>query len=239
MATQETSIPGYAVAMAPATDRSAFIRRTYIHLALAILAFAGIEWVLFGPLFHVTGPLALKMLELEHGWLVVLGAFMVVGWVADRWARSAASRAMQYLGLLLYVVAEAIIFLPLLYYAMVLTSPELIPTAAILTLGLFAGLTGTVFITRKDFSFLRGALMMGAFIAMGLIACAIMFGFSLGSVFAVAMIALAGGYVLYYTSGVMKHYRTDQHVAAALALFAAIALMFWYVLLLLIKIYKR
>jgi FtsH-binding integral membrane protein len=142
---------------------------------------------------------------------------------------------MQYLGLGLYVVAESIIFLPLLYIAMIYTSPEVIPTAAILTLGLFAGLTGTVFITRKDFSFLRGILMVGGFVAMGLIVCAIMFGFELGTIFSVAMIGLAGGYILYYTSAVMKHYRTDQHVAAALALFAAVALMFWYVLRLLMR----
>ena len=35
---------------------------------------------------------------------------------------------------------------------------------------------------------------------------------------------------LYHTSNVMLHYRTDQHVAAALALLAAVALLFWYVL---------
>jgi len=28
---------------------------------------------------------------------------------------------------------------------------------------------------------------------------------------------------------VLHHYRTDQHVAAALALFAAVALMFWFI----------
>ena len=44
------------------------------------------------------------------------------------------------------------------------------------------------------------------------------------------MVILMSGYILYYTSNVMPHYRTDQHVAAALALFAAIATLFYYIL---------
>jgi FtsH-binding integral membrane protein len=166
----------------------------------------------------------------------VLGAFMLVSFVADRWASNSTSLGMQYLGLTLYVVAEAVIFLPLLLMATTVTSPAVLPTAAILTLCLFLGLTGTVFITGKDFSFLRGILMVGGLVAMGLIVCAILFGFQLGTIFSVAMIALAGGYILYYTSAIMKHYRTDQHVAAALALFAAVALLFWYVLRLLMAL---
>ncbi|MCP4602864.1 MAG: hypothetical protein GY847_20500 [Proteobacteria bacterium] len=137
---------------------------------------------------------------------------------------------MQYAGLALYVVAESIIFLPILYMAVYYSSPNVLPTAGMLTLTLFAGLTGTVFITKKDFSFMRAALMIGGFIALGLIVCSILFGFELGTVFSVVMVGLAGGYILYYTSNILHHYRTDQHVAASLALFAAVALMFWYIL---------
>ncbi len=162
--------------------------------------------------------------------LVVLGLFMGVGYMADKWARSATSPGMQYLGLGLYVVAEAIIFLPMLYIAAFMVEAPVIKPAALLTLTLFAGLTGTVFITRKDFSFLRTGLMLGGFVALGLIVASILFGFNLGTIFSVAMVGLAGGYILYYTSNVLHHYRTDQHVAASLALFAAVALMFWYIL---------
>ena len=38
------------------------------------------------------------------------------------------------------------------------------------------------------------------------------------------------GYILYYTSNILHQYRTDQYVAAALALFASVALLFWYVI---------
>lgn len=239
MARMQSAIPEYAVALSPSSERSAFIRRTYAHLAGAILTFAVLEYILLVPLQPVTLPLIVKMVSTGYGWLVVLGLFMLVGYVADRWARSEHSRAVQYAGLGLYIVAEAVIFLPLLYVAAFYTTADVIPTAAVLTLCLFAGLTGTVFITKKDFSFMRGILTIGGFVAMGLIVCAIAFGFNLGTFFSVAMIALAGGYILYYTSAVMKHYRPDQHVAASLALFAAVALMFWYVLRLLMALNRR
>lgn len=72
--------------------------------------------------------------------------------------------------------------------------------------------------------------MFGGFAALGLIAVAILFGFNLGPIFTYAMIALACGYILYDTSNVLHHYRIGQHVAAALALFASVALLFWYIL---------
>jgi hypothetical protein len=87
-----------------------------------------------------------------------------------------------------------------------------------------------VFVTRKDFSFLRKTLFVGGIAAMGLIVVAILTGFSLGPIFTYAMIALACGYILYHTSNVLHHYRIGQHVAAALALFASVALLFWYII---------
>ena len=57
-----------------------------------------------------------------------------------------------------------------------------------------------------------------------------LFGFSLGNLFSAAMVVLAAGYILYYTSNVMQHYPIGSHVAASLALFSAVALLFWYIL---------
>ncbi len=169
------------------------------------------------------------MIGTRYGWLVVLGLFMLVSYVAENWAQSAVSPATQYLGLGLYVVAEAVIFVPLLYIAKTI-DPGIITSAATATLALFAALTAVVFITRKDFSFLRTVLVFGGLAAMGLIVTAILFRFALGPVFTYAMIALACGYVLYHTSNVLHHYRIGQHVAASLALFASVALLFWYIL---------
>ena len=54
-----------------------------------------------------------------------------------------------------------------------------------------------------------------------------------------AMIGFASMYILYETSNVLHRYRTDQYVAAALALFAAVALLFWYILRLLMELQRR
>lgn len=237
-AQHQRPIPG-AVATVGVNERVGFLRRTYGHLFGAILAFAALEYALLAPGSPLYDAISLPMLRTLSGggatWLIFLGMFMAVGWVADKWARSDTSRGMQYLGLGLYVVAEAIIFVPLLAIAKAF-HPGVIADAGVLTVFLFAGLTATVFITKKDFSFLRGALTIAMFGAMGLIVASLLFGFTLGTIFSGAMILLASGYVLYYTSQVLAHYRPTQHVSAALALFSAIALLFWYVLRLLMAL---
>jgi FtsH-binding integral membrane protein len=219
----------YSVAArAASSDRATFIRRTYAHLAGAILAFVGIEAMLLNV---VGGDQILGLLGTSRlSWLVVMVAFMAAGWVARAWAHSDSSPAVQYLGLGLYVVAEAVIFLPLLYLASKMTDPKVIPTAGILTLSVFGGLTLSVFVTKKDYSFLGPILCLSGFIALGIIVASCLLGFSLGMFFSFAMVALASAFILYDTSKVLLHYRTDQHVGAALELFASVALLFWYVL---------
>jgi hypothetical protein len=142
------------------------------------------------------------------------------------------------MGLGLYVVAEAVIFLPMLTYANHIDE-LVIPTAGLATVTVFAGLTAIVFLTGKDFSFLRTGLFLAGLVAMGLVLCACIFGFSLGLLFSVAMVALASGYILYDTSNVLHHYRIGQHVAASLALFASVALLFYYIVRILLSLQRR
>jgi FtsH-binding integral membrane protein len=226
---------GYFAAQATENERADFITKTYVHLAGAIGLFAVLEAVLLAWANTTSGAQMVSlMVGSRFGWLIVLGMFMGVSYLAENWARSAVSPATQYMGLGLYVLAEAIIFMPLLAIAQH-SDPNIIPTAAVATLGLTAVLTAVVFITRKDFSFLRSILMFGGFAAMGLIVVSILFGFTLGPIFIYAMIALACGYVLYHTSAVLHQYQIGQHVAAALALFASVALLFWYIVQLLMS----
>ncbi len=226
------------VSHAQPDQRATFIRRTYGHLAGAIALFLGLEAYLI-----TQTSLPEKMLQFisgsQFGWLMILGAFILCGWLARGLAAGSASQSMQYAGLTLYVIAEAIIFVPMIYIAAFYSSPELLPTAGVLTLLLFGGLTAVVFTTRKDFSFLGSILTIGGFIALGLIVCGAIFGFNLGLAFSAGMIFLAGGAILYDTSKVLHHYRTDQHVGAALELFASVALLFWYVLRLLMSLNRR
>lgn len=229
--------PLYSIAANAAVDeRADFIRKTYLHLGGAVLAFAGLEAALLqtGLAESFIGALS----QTRWGWAIVLGAFMLVSWIAESWARSTTSTATQYLGLSLYVVAEAVLFLPLLYIANRIDQ-RVIPTAALATATIFIGLTAVVFLTRKDFSFLRTALWLGGLVAMVFIMASMFIGFSLGMVFCVAMVAFAGGYILYDTSNVLHHYRIGQHVAAALALFASVALLFWYILRIVLSFTQR
>jgi hypothetical protein len=218
---------GVTVADASLTDRLSFIRWTYAHLLGAVVSFVALEALLVTSETGVR--LAMTMMRSRAGWLLVLGLFMIVGFVAERWARSARSSTMQYIGLLLYVVAESILFLPLLVIAR-FKAPEAIPTAALITGIIFSGLTAVVFLTRKDFSWLRNVLMVASFAALGVIVASLLFGFTLGVLFSGLMVAVAAGYVLYHTSNVLHHYPVGGHVGAALSLFASIALLFWYVL---------
>ena len=223
-----------SVAYALPEARAQFIRRTYAHLALAILGFLVIEYALL----QVPGIERIGALMTEgFNWLIVLALFIGVSWIADYWARSDTSRGLQYAGLTLYVVAQAIIFLPLMILAVLISNdPTVVPAAGLITLLLFAGLTVVVFTTRVDFSFLRTILVIGGFVALGLIVASMIFGFQLGVIFAVAMVGLAAGFILYTTSNIIHYYRTDQYVAASLSLFAAVALMFYYVLWILLSL---
>ncbi|MEZ6050540.1 MAG: Bax inhibitor-1 family protein [Planctomycetaceae bacterium] len=213
---------------AVASERAAFIRRTYAHLFAAVAAFACLA-----GFFLNTPVIAEPMIAmLQAGqWIWILGAFLVVSWIASWMAQSGASQGVQYAGLMLYTVAEAVIFVPLLWVARVQTGDaSIIMQAGAVTLIIFGGLTAVVMFSGADFSFLRTALWVLGLAAFGLVIVASFTGMSLGLWFVVGMVVLMAGYILYDTSNVLHHYRTDQHVAAALALFASLATLFWYVL---------
>ncbi|MBT3539696.1 MAG: permease [Opitutae bacterium] len=225
-----------SVANSPASERAAFIRRTYAHLAVALLGFIAVEYYLVHSSFAAS--LVSSMIG-GMSWLIVLGLFMGVSYLANKLAASQTSQQMQYLGLGLFVVAEAIVFLPLLYIATFYAGEGLIATAGLMTLLLVGGITATVFITKKDFSFMGSVLSMGGFVALGFILCSMIFGFSLGLVFSSVMVLFAGGSVLYSTSNILHRYNTDQHVAASLSLFASVALLFFYILQVLMSLSSR
>ncbi len=205
--------------------REEFITRTYGHLLGAVLAFIALEFAIFGS--GLGEPMAQAMLA--GSWLIVLGAFMVVGWIASRIAHTVESISMQYAALAGYVVAEAIIFVPLLYIADQV-APGAIEVAGIATILGFAALTVIAHVTRKDFSFLGSLLMWGGVGLLGVIVVDVIYGLSLGPMFSLGMVMFAGAAILYDTSNIIHHYPEDRYVAASLELFASVALMFWYVL---------
>lgn len=214
--------------------RARFIARTYNHLFGAILLFVGIEVALFSS--GIAQSIARAMLGTS--WLLVLGGFILVSWIGSHVAHTSQSRGAQYAALAAYVVAEAIVFVPLLFIANTV-APGAIQSAGIVTMLGFAGLSAVVFYTKKDFSFLRSIVMFGGILALVAIAAGAIFGFQLGTFFSVAMVGLAGAAILYDTSNVLHHFPEDRYVAAALQLFASVALMFWYVLQLILNLSRR
>lgn len=205
--------------------RARFLGRTYGHLFAAIVGFTLFETLLFKI------GLAAQITQVMMGtsWLLWLGAFMLVGWLATRTAHQSQSLPAQYAALGGYVIAQGLIFVPLLYIART-QFPGAIEKAAYTTVLGFAGLTFIAVKTGKDFSFLGSVLKWGGLCALGLIVLSALFGFNLGIFFVVAMIGFAGAAILYDTSNVLHHFPQDRYVAASLQLFASVALLFWYVL---------
>jgi len=210
------------------TAKAVFYRKTYMHVALAVLAFIGVEALLLKIPFVVE-----TMMSLTSGflWIAILVAFGVGSAFANKMAHSM-SRTTQYLGLGLYVIFEAIIFVPIIYIALYYSGGglEMISQAGIITVGLFAGLTAVVFITNTNFSFLKTGLTIFFFIALAMIIAGAIFGFELGLWFSALMVVFAGGTILYQTSQLKYEYDSSQYVGAALGLFSSLMLLFWYIL---------
>jgi len=221
--------PNYTNITTVSTDqRVAFYKKTYLHVALGVLAFVVIEY-----LFLHSEAIVKFTMSLTQGrmWLLMLGGFMLATHYAEKMAINSTSKNKQYLGYFIYIVAEAFIFVPILFIAVYyMDGTDILKQATILTLSLFTGLSAVVLLTGKDFSFLRTALTVGGFVAMGLIAAGLIFGFNLGLWFSAGMIILAAISILYQTSNLVHKYRTDQYIAAALGLFASLMLLFWYIL---------
>lgn len=226
----QSSLNPRAIPAADSESRALFIARTYNHLLGAILAFTGLE-----ILYFKTG-MAEAMFRTMMGmpWVVVLGAFMIVGWIASTVAHRVESKPAQYTALGAYVLAESLIFVPLLFYVKKV-APDVLQPAVIVTGAGFGALTIVGFMTRKDFSFLGGLLRFMGMCALIAIASGLLFGFHLGTWFSVGMIVFAGAAILYNTSNVLLHFPEDRYIGASLELFASAVLLLWYVLRLFLR----
>ncbi len=150
---KNTQQPLTAVATLSDEAKISFYKKTYSHVAGGVLAFFIAEYLLLQ-----STALVEFMLSMTQGWrwLIMLVAFMFMTNYAESTAMKTTDKNKQYMAYGLYVFAEALIFIPIIYIAMMYTGGmELLNQAAIVTLSLFSGLTAVVFVTKKDFSFLR------------------------------------------------------------------------------------
>lgn len=218
-------------AEAPENARIAFIRRTYLHLAVSVAVLVGIEAVLVQALKTDGGRAFLgAWFGNPMSLLVILGLFIAGGFLARVMARASMPPAVKYLGLGLYIAIEAIFLLPILYVATTRFGMGIVNQAAVMTLVTFGGLTLTVFLTKADFSRLGPILFAAMWVLFAVMLGGILFGFGLGLWISFACIALAAGFILYDTSNILHHYGTDEHVGASLELLADVVLLFYHIL---------
>ncbi len=210
--------------------RSQFLVRVYQHLGLAILAFIGFETILYrsgiaesiGLFLAGTGGVA---------WLLILGGFMVGSNIATRSAHKIDNTSAQYGALFAMSAIYSLLFAPMLYFVFRSENGSSnVVSAALITAVGFAALTAVAMTTRRDLSFLRPIIMWGFIVALGLIVVGVLFGFTLGPLFSLAMIGLTGASILYQTQNIVRQYPEWAYVGAAVGLFSSVMTMFWYVL---------
>ena len=211
-------------------QRATFITRTYTHLLLAILAFAAIEFAIFG-----SGLADRFVPVIGNAWIVFILLFVGGGWAATHYAHKSVSKATQYAWLGIYIALNALLFMPILWIANNFY-PGMITSAATATVVGFTALTAIAVYTRKDFSFLRGILMWGGLAIFAVIMVSFFTSMTLGPIFGVLLVAFAGAAILYDTSNILHHYPEDRYVAASLSLFGSVAMMFYYILYLMMSL---
>jgi modulator of FtsH protease len=189
-------------------DRLAFIRKVYALFFIATLfAVGGVALgFLFPPIMAAVA---------SSPWIVLLLMFGgVIGAQAVRHVPG-----VNLLALFGFTTLTGVIISPVLYYFS-LINPASIVQAGLLTVGIFGGLTAYVFISRRDFSFLRGMVVTGLIVVIlaGLLNIFVASS-ALGFAVAAATLLLFSGFVLYDTSNIIRRYPTNEYVAGALSLY--------------------
>lgn len=225
--------PSMPAALAAVEERAAFLQKTYSLLLAGILTFAATLWAAGSvePVSTWAASLGQAIYASRFGWLLYIGLFLGGGFAVHAVAEKSPINLFAFFG---YAFLLGLLLAPFILFV-AQSSPDVISQAALITSVIFTGLTGWVFVSGKDFSFLRGALSIGCFalIAVGLAGW--IFGFTLGLWFSMAIVVLMAGYVLYDTSKVLHHYPTNMYVSAAVVLLTDIVILFKHIVLLLMN----
>lgn len=203
------SLQAQSAAQATLAERLAFIRKVYgLFFAATLFAIGG---VLLGFAYE-----PLMVFAIEHPFIML---FAMLGGVMGATALRH-KPGVNLVALFGFTTLTGVIISPLLYIIS-LKNPASILEAGILTVGIFGGLTAYVFISKRDFSFMRGLLVTGLIVVIltGLLNILIIGSSALYFAGAVATLLLFSGFVLYDTSNIIRRYPTNEYVAGALALY--------------------
>ncbi|HEX8634673.1 MAG TPA: Bax inhibitor-1/YccA family protein [Pyrinomonadaceae bacterium] len=203
------SLQAQTAAQATIAERMGFIRKVYA------LFFVGTLFAIGGVALGMSSPMLFDYAS-EHPFimlLVMLGA--VMGATAVRHVP-----VVNVVALFAFTTFTGVVISPLMYYVNQV-NPASIWQAGLLTVGIFGGLTAYVFISKRDFSFLRGMLWTGLIIMIigGLLNVFLVGSSALGFGLAAATLLLFSGFVLYDTSNIIRRYPTNEYIAGALDLY--------------------
>ena len=220
-------------------QRLAFLRKVYTLFSCSMVLWMGSAlWVSTNDKM-----LGLVMGIFGNGFIGMI-VFMAALFGLLHLTRSAGA-PLNYIGLGLFSLLEGFVTAPLIKYSLTVTGggglavtdpSNVVLQAFVLTGMVFGGLTTYALTTKRDFSFLRGALWMGFFLLFGL-AILGMFGIGesmqMGWGISVGWVLLMGGFVLYDTQNIMKRYPSNMAAAAAATLMIDFIIMFQRILMLL------
>ncbi len=214
-------------------NSSRFITLTYINLTCAVALFAVLETLFFklGDGDVVADYLcSLDAPNFKLYMLGFYGAYIAGIFIANFIQSCSQIRAVKYFSLALHVVLDAAFFVPILAIIQKYWGAAIIYQAIGLTAALFATLSASVFITRKDFSFMRAGLLFAGTALLGLILLHMLFGLNLGAWFTGATIGLLCMYLLYETSKLIYRENDEDDIDSAIELFATFSTLFIYIL---------
>jgi modulator of FtsH protease len=203
------SLQAQTAAQASVAERMGFIRKVYA------LFFAATLFAIGGVMLGMSIP-PLFEFAIEHPFimlLVMLGA--VMGATAVRHVP-----VVNLLALFGFTTFTGVVISPLMFVVF-RDNPASLLQAGLLTVGIFGGLTAYVFISKRDFSFMRGMLFTGLVVMIlgGLLNWFIVGSSALSFGLAAATLLLFSGFVLYDTSNIMRRYPTNEYIAGALDLY--------------------
>ena len=195
-----------------ADERIDFLGKTYGMLALCIAAGSAGAYFSLGMSFPHEHP------------FIMLG-IMIAGIFAVQATRHISG--LNFVMLLGFGIITGLAISPLV--GIVAAKSGMLVTQAFLTTAIsFVSLTAYVFISRKDFSFLKGFVWTGL-IAMIVLGLSNYFFFESGSLqLAISgmSVLLFSAFILYDTSSILRDYPNDEYIAAALTLYLDVFLLF-------------
>lgn len=202
------SMQATTAAEASVAERMSFIRKVYA------LFFAASLFAIGGVALGLTTPAVLDF-AFGHPWIML---FMMIGGVfAAQAVRHV--RGLNLVALFGFTTLTGVMISPLMYVVS-MNNPASILAAGVLTVGIFGGLTAYAFVSKRDFSFMRGMLMIGLVVVvlaslLNIFLTISAFSFAISA----AALVLFSGFVLYDTSNIIRHYPVNEYIAGALSLY--------------------